>query len=52
MSFTELLLERTKKKYIRKLYKMCPVELHECLSMVLNMSYEQEPPYDDILRCL
>ena len=52
LSFTQLLLERTREKYIQQLYKMCPVELLECLSMVLNMSYEQEPPYDDILRCL
>ncbi len=43
ISFTRRLQERTKKKYVKKLFMMCPKELRSCLSQVMQMPYQEEP---------
>ena len=52
MIFRDFLAERLKKKYTRQLFKMIPSEMCDCLKKVFMMGFDEEPPYDEILKCL
>ena len=52
MKFSDFLLERLQKKYTRKLFQMIPNDLYDCLKKVLCLKFDQEPPYDYILKNL
>ena len=52
MDFQDFLRERLKKQFSRQLFKMIPIDLHECLKKILCLKFNEEPPYDYILYCL
>jgi len=49
MDFQDFLRERLQKQFTRQLFKMIPVDLHECLKKILCLKFHEEPPYDFIL---
>ena len=51
-NFRDYLAERLKKTYTRQLFKMIPNEMRDCLKKVFMMRFDEEPPYDEILKCL
>ena len=52
MDFQDFLRERLQKQYTHQLFKMIPVDLHNCLKKVITMRFTDEPPYERIDKCL
>eukprot|EP00353_Schmidingerella_taraikaensis_P010003 CAMPEP_0185569004 /NCGR_PEP_ID=MMETSP0434-20130131/1771_1 /TAXON_ID=626734 ORGANISM="Favella taraikaensis, Strain Fe Narragansett Bay" /NCGR_SAMPLE_ID=MMETSP0434 /ASSEMBLY_ACC=CAM_ASM_000379 /LENGTH=396 /DNA_ID=CAMNT_0028183663 /DNA_START=258 /DNA_END=1450 /DNA_ORIENTATION=+ len=50
--FGDFLRERLKKKYSVRLLQMVPAHLQPICKRVLCLNFEEEPPYDAILKCL
>ena len=51
-TFLEQLKNRSEKRYTKKFACMVPRQLDKCLTKVFLLRYEEEPPYEEILKCL
>ena len=52
LGLIDILKKKTQKKYMRQLFQSCPFDLQQCLMETLSIEFDQEPPYDRILKCL
>ena len=51
-SFIDLINERLKRKYSCQLMKQVPKDLFSIVRRTLCLSFSDEPPYDEMIRCL